>query len=217
MCGRYTLTETKEIYERFGVKDRLEKLEPSYNVAPGQFMPILVNEDGKHRMKLAKWGIIPFWAKDKPGMMLINAKTESITRPTWSRQFKSRRCLVPASGFFEWRKREQGKEPHYFYLKDRDLFAFAGLYDVIKTSDEYETLTYVIITTEPNKTLAEYHNRMPVILDKAEEEKWLDETTHPDDLLGILDPIEDSKMKVHAVTKEANSSRNNYPELIYPL
>jgi len=137
MCGRYSLVTTENIVERFDVMAEsfdivADKIEPHYNISPGQYNPIIRSIDGQNEVALMKWGLVPFWAKDsKQTYNMINARAESVAKkPAFRKPFKSQRCIVPASGFFEWHKTEEGiKQPYYIHLIDQKIMGFAGLYD----------------------------------------------------------------------------------------
>jgi len=143
-----------------------------YNIAPSQQLPVIV----KHKvrdLKIMKWGLVPFWSKDGK-QQLINIRADSaISKPMFTRLIKARRCLVPATGFYEWKRTSDGKIPFLVRLKSQDYFSFAGLYDILKTPEGKEIPAYAIITTEPNDLMSKIHNRMPVILKKQDENNWL--------------------------------------------
>jgi len=150
---------------------------------------------------------------------MINAKAETLTeKRTYIKPLSYQRCLIPASGFFEWQKTDQGKVPYLFYIPDRPVFCFAGLYVIRKDSEDHELRSFTIITTTPNKLVEPIHDRMPVILSKEEEKIWLNpDFTEADQLLPLLDPYPVSEMEKHEVSTDVNSTRNNSPELIQPL
>jgi len=158
MCGRYTLVIPSDFTTRFSVEGQELEIEPRYNVAPGQLMPIVVS-NSPNRIEIMRWGLVPAWAKDpKMGYRMINARAETVaTKPAFRRPFLTRRCLVPATGFFEWQKRGASKAPYCIRLKGQAVFAFAGLYDVWLDAEGRELKTYTIITTTPNGLLAPIH------------------------------------------------------------
>ncbi len=217
MCGRYGLIDTDGLKDRFYTRNDLN-LKPRYNIAPGQELPVVVNT-GENTLELMKWGLIPFWGKDpKIGYKMINARAESVAGKTSFRKaLQLHRCLVPASGFFEWKQVAGGKRAYYFHLKSSDLFAFAGLYDTWHDPAGKEVKTYTIITTEPNKTVAQVHNRMPVMLGKEQEATWLDpDITEPQRLLPLLIAYPDREMEAYPVGSLVNSPANDSPDLIKP-
>jgi len=172
MCGRYTLVPNNDFYNRFEAENRLDDLLPHYNIAPGQTLPVITH-NSPNQVVLMRWGLIPSWAKDpKIAYHTINAKAETVaTKPAFRSSFKTKRCLVPASGFYEWKKLDsKKKQPFYFQLKSQELFSFAGLYDIWKNENGEEHKTYTIITTVANEDVAIVHDRMPVILNKKDEE-----------------------------------------------
>src|SRR4030095_14431591 len=145
MCGRYVFNpDHKFFFERWGLDESGVALRPSYNVAPGMIMRV-ITRDGQAQLQEMKWGLIPFWAKDpKIGYRTINARSEdAATKPSFRAPFKNKRCLVPASGFYEWDKEGQ-RQPYYFKLKSGQMFAFAGLYDVWEDVEGEEFKTFTI-------------------------------------------------------------------------
>jgi putative SOS response-associated peptidase YedK len=204
MCGRFTITATKkEIRERFEVKFPGE-WKPNYNAAPTQILPIITNEHSD-KITLAKWGLIPHWAKDeKIGYKLINARSETIfERPSFRTAAKKRRCLVIADGFYEWKKGKDGKTPFRITTKKEELFAMAGIWETWNG-----VITFTIATTKPNAAMKKIHDRMPVILSRTEERKWLEG--------GDADLLDSygGQMKVSEVSSDVNNARNNYKELL---
>ena len=207
---------TARFYERFQIANRLERIEPRYNIAPSQEVPIIIKQS-PNKVMMMKWGLIPHWAKDpKIGYKTINARAETIAdKPMFRSSLKSKRCLVPASGFYEWQATQQGKIPHYIHLNKEALFAFAGLYDIWKNEKEQEVYTFTIITTSPNTLIEKIHNRMPVILKESDEEKWLDaENFSIDKATLLLHSYESSKMDAYPVSRDVNSPDNDSPDLI---
>lgn len=225
MCGRYTLHhKAKTLVDRFDTQSIKEELRDNYNVAPGQFMPVVINEQGEAKLELMKWGLIPFWAKDpKIGYKLINARAETLfEKPMWRNVIKSKRCLIPADGFYEWKRVNEDskgqKRPYYIRPKQEDLFSFAGVWESWKDVEGLEWKTYSIITTEPNKEMSRIHDRMPVVLHRKEESLWLDQSLdNKDDIELLLRPYDDGSLEMYEVSTDVNSPKNNNPELIYEL
>jgi putative SOS response-associated peptidase YedK len=216
MCGRYAIVPGKNLEERFDVEHRQEPLLPSYNVAPGATMPVVVR-NSPNRVELMRWGLIPFWAKDtKSSYKTINARAETVaTSAAFREAFRRRRCLVPASGFYEWQKTERGKLPFFIHIKAMELFAFAGLYDVWKDAEGQELRTYTIITTTPNELVQPIHNRMPVILHPDDEARWIDPAVNDmESLRSLLTPFPAELMEAYAVSRAVNSPANDSEELI---
>jgi putative SOS response-associated peptidase YedK len=221
MCGRFSLTDIDAIYSRFGViisKDINKKITPHYNIAPTQKIPVIYKDKNQeNRIKFMKWGLVPHWAKDPTiGYKMINARVETLTqKPSFKHLINSKRCLVPSSGFYEWKRIDKRKVPYYIGIKNIKIFSFAGLFDNWKDSNGNELKTFTIITTDSNNTLKPIHNRMPVILEQEFEEDWLDVQTHDfDSLKHILKPYPDDKMIAYTVSYEVNNPRNDNPELI---
>ena len=218
MCGRYVLADMQALYQRFNVQSDAPPAAPRYNVAPTQTMPVVVKHS-PNQIVMMRWGLVPAWAKDvKQGAPLINARAETLAEKRTFRQLLStQRCLVPASGFYEWKATEAGKTPQYIHLKHESLFAFAGLYERSVDEQGTETFTYTIITTTPNAVMASIHNRMPVILRAADEEAWLNpDETEPTQLLPLLKPYAAEEMEAYSVSRMVNSPRNDGPQLREP-
>jgi putative SOS response-associated peptidase YedK len=217
MCGRYVFTPDERFYDRFTIENRLDVLDARYNVAPGQNMPV-ITRNSPNQAVMMRWGLIPFWAKDaKTGWRTINARAESVrVKPAFKKPFQSQRCLIPASGFYEWEKRPHLKVPYYFKLKTNDMFAFAGLYDIWKDGQRSEVKSYTIITTESNSLVGKIHNRMPVILRKADESTWLDKNTNLEIIAKLLKPYKGNDMAAYPVASEANNAKIDVPNLIKP-
>jgi len=221
MCGRFTNSaKAKDIEKEFKV-GRLNQVrfEPRYNIAPTQIIPAVIETDGKRVAAEFRWGLIPSWAKDESiGSKMINARAETLAeKPSFRNAFKSRRCIIPASGFYEWSKKgDQGKQPFYFYLKDKEVFGFAGLFEEWLDKESGELVeTCTIITTEANEVLEPVHDRMPVILKPEDYDQWLDEKEKSTDRLqGLLVPFAAGSMASHAVGKAVNSPSYDSPELI---
>lgn len=176
MCGRYT--QTKQFYEirlRFDVDAFEHEISPRYNIAPNQRAVVIMSE-GKRKLEMMQWCLIPSWAKDPSiGNRMINARAETLAeKPSFKRLIGKRRCLVLADGFYEWRKEGKRKVPLRIVRKDRQPFAFAGLWDSWRNPDANELHSFTIITTEANDLLRPIHDRMPVILHQTDEQLWLD-------------------------------------------
>ena len=177
-----------------------------------------------NRISRMFWGLIPHWAKDKSfAYKTINARAETVAElATYKQPFRHKRCIVPATGFYEPDKIHFSKPPypwHYFQVKDQKVFGFAGLYDVWKDRESGKEMhTYTIITTQPNAVVGEWHDRMPVILQREDEDTWLNpDISEPAQLLPLLKSYPAEKMETWPVGDEARNVRNDYPELIKPL
>ena len=220
MCGRFTLTSNMDdLQGRFGFEARDLVFRPSYNIAPTQLV-LAVTNDGQRRAELMRWGLVPFWAKDiKIGYRMINAVGETAaTKPAFRAAFKKRRCLILADGFFEWRKDGKEKIPTYIFLKSREPFAFAGLWETWKSPAGETVTSCTILTTKPNEFMEPIHNRMPVILSGETEALWLDPMTEEPDLLQpLIQPAPAELMESRIVSSLVNSPKNNSPECVVPI
>src|SRR4051812_10874023 len=178
MCGRYDNLIPAEAYRRIFKPTRMppSNFPPRYNVAPTQPIPIIRGDprDGERELVMARWGLVPFFCKALPKQLMINARAETVHKlPAFREAFARRRALIPATGFFEWQQRADGKQPYRFRREDLDPFAFAGLWEFCKIGDQ-ETLSAAIIVGEPNPLVEGVHDRMPVILDPEDYDRWLD-------------------------------------------
>ena len=216
MCGRYAIPDTGDILIRFtGVRIGVD-LKPRYNAAPSQDLPVIVN-DGEPHVELMRWGLVPFWAKDTTiGYKMLNARAETLQeKPSFRKSLALKRCVVPASGFFEWKQVGKEKIPCYIFLKDRSAFGFAGLYDVWKDKQGKELKSYTILTTHPNALVEPIHNRMPVILEKKDEKEWLNpDETEASRLVTLLHPYPAREMAAYPVSHLVNSPANDTKEVI---
>jgi putative SOS response-associated peptidase YedK len=192
---------------------------PSYNVAPQSLQPVvrLDSETGERELTIMRWGLIPFFAKDaKIAYSTINARAETVaTSPVFREPMKRRRCLVPATGFYEWQALDKkSKQPWSIEFVDGNLFAFAGLWDRWKDKATGQPMeTYTIITTDPNELLEPIHNRMPVILAPKDYSRWLDPGEPSQLPIDLLRPYPAREMKVWKVSSAVGNVRNNGPEL----
>ncbi|HEX6384082.1 MAG TPA: SOS response-associated peptidase [Anaerolineae bacterium] len=221
MCGRFTLTASGEtLAEAFDLPD-VPPVAPRYNIAPTQ--PIvavrLSPNSGKREFTFFHWGLIPSWSKDvKIGSRLINARSETVTeKPSFRSAFKRRRCLIPATGFFEWQRQGNKKQPMYIQVKDSQVFAFAGLWETWYGADGSEIDSCTILTTEPNDLVRDIHNRMPVIIEPVDYSMWLDPGANPEDGLHLLRPYPADQMLALPVSPVVNNPNNDTPECIAPL
>jgi putative SOS response-associated peptidase YedK len=219
MCGRYMQTTPVEAMQRMFRFAERPNLPPRYNIAPTQEVPIVRRtRDGAGReLILVRWGLVPYWADDVSiGNRLINARAEAVERtPAFREAYRRRRCLVPADGFFEWRKVGKRRQPLLVRRKDGGLFAFAGLWERWKQPDGQVLRSCTIITCPPNELVAPVHDRMPVILDPGDFERWLD----PEAANGreLLKPCPAEWLEAVPVSARVNSPHNDDPECIAPL
>ena len=227
MCGRFTARLTwqqlHDLYEitapDIGPRHGEPDPKPRYNVAPTDVMPLCrLNRSGRREIAMLRWGLIPYWATDpKIAYKTINARAETVaTAPAFREAFKRRRCLVPASGFHEWKKLAGGgKQPYLIGMRDGSPFSFAGLWERWKKG-ETAIETFTIITGEPNSLVVDLHDRMPVILDPADYDAWL---TGGDQaaLQKMLQPFPAQLMTAYPVSTKVNSVKNDTPDVIEPL
>jgi len=192
---------------------------PRYNIAPTQDVLTVIN-NGERHAQFMRWGLVPFWAKElKIGSRMINAKAETLAeKASFRNAFKKRRCLVPADGFYEWRKEGKEKIPTYIFQKSREPFAFAGLWETWKSPEDEVVRSCTIVTTEPNSFVEPIHNRMPVMLSEEAEALWLDPLTEdPAVLKQLLVPFPPELMDSYPVSTLVNSPRNQGKEIIEPV
>lgn len=225
MCGRFTLTaEWGLVREWFFIElaERMERIAPRYNVGPGQEVLAIVGDGGgRRRAGMLRWGLKPAQAGagGKAAAPLINARAETLAaRPTFKTLLARRRCLVPADGFYEWKTGADGrKRPMRVVPTDRPLFAFAALYDVRLDANGAKHHSCVIVTTTPNRTLAEVHDRMPAILRREDEAMWLDRSiVDSAALLPLLRPYADDAMRLYPVSPNVGNVRWDEPACIEP-
>lgn len=220
MCGRYTLSVPAEtIAEHFGL-EAVPDLAPRFNIAPTQAAPVVRWSPAAEAPALAflRWGLVPAWAKDAAGAgRLINARAETAAdKPSFRAALRRRRCLVPADGFYEWRAEGGAKQPYHIARPDHAPFAFAGLWE--RWSRGAEPLeTFTILTTDANAALRPLHDRMPVILDPADYDLWLDPlATDPSLVEPLLRSLPDDALTFVAVGRAVNTVGHDDPSLIVP-
>ena len=214
MCGRYTAKWEPVAFEKhFNVQPPLFE---SYNLAPTQHAPIIRFSDSREVLE-ARWGLIPRWV-DKPfdfKANMFNARAETLLeKASFKRPFRSQRCLVPASGFYEWQKVGNTKQPYYIHAKDDAPIAFAGLYDYW-SKDDMELTSYTIITTAPNDLMQTLHDRMPVILKREDHAAWLEPENEAEALIDLLEPY-DGELEAYEVDKRVGRVRENDAGLLEP-
>ncbi|MCK6577184.1 MAG: SOS response-associated peptidase [Anaerolineae bacterium] len=220
MCGRYVLAVDPEMLQTAFNLSSAPDFPPRFNIAPTQQNPVISNESPASAA-LMRWGLIPSWAKDaKIGASLINARSESAAeKPSFRNALKRRRCLIPASGFYEWQQRDGGKAPMYIHLADAPVFAMAGLWEVWKDPASAEIIrTYSILTTEANPFMQSIHHRMPVILRPEDYAAWLaTEEVSSDAVRHLMRPFDGGALAAHGVSKAVNRPANDSPDLIEPV
>jgi len=216
MCGRYSLeARPDEIADAFAAANEFV-FSARYNIAPTQSVPVVRvdPETGRRRVEAIRWGLTSHPGNPRP---LINARSETVDRkPSFRSAFRSRRCLVPATGFFEWQKLGDVKQPFHIQRADRGLFAFAGIWDQAVLGDGSAIEAFAILTTEPNRIMSPIHNRMPVILDSEAWSTWLESDT-PENLSALLVPAPDEILTATPVGNRVNSAAHDDPACVEPL
>jgi len=213
MCGRYDNLIARDAYRGLFKAGRLPKsnFPPRYNVAPTDQIPIVRIDprDAEREVTMARWGLIPFWMKEKPKIPHINARAETVHKlPLFREAFAKRRCLIPATGFYEWQQRADGKQPYRFRRKDLEPFAFAGIWEFARIGGE-EILSACMIVGQPNPLVSGVHDRMPVMLLADDYDGWLDPGAQTSELLALLRPYDAKLMEAYAVNRAVNSVKND--------
>jgi putative SOS response-associated peptidase YedK len=226
MCGRFArLYSYGKLKERYRLKEGTllkdaPQLNDRYNIAPSQLIAAVRATDDMRELVLLKWGLIPAWSKDAAiGHKLINARAENVAeKPSFRTAFKLRRCLIPASGFYEWAKQgTASKQPFFISLRDADLFSFASLWERWYDPEGEVVETCAILTTTANEVMQPIHERMPVILRPSAEEQWLDPRASADALRSLLVPYAGDDMEARAVGLWVNNPKNDGPECLEPM
>ncbi|MEM7254202.1 MAG: SOS response-associated peptidase [Pseudomonadota bacterium] len=226
MCGRYAIrTSTPELAALLGDEPTLygnqidSQSLVSYNVAPTQTVVAVRLTDEGREFSSMRWGLIPSWAKDKKiGYRLINARGETVKgRPAFRTAFRHRRCLIPASGFYEWKAIGKTRQPYYFSMRSGEPFFMAGLWETWRGDDEIRLQSCTIVTTSANSVVAAVHKRMPVILHPDVRNEWLAPDTDPARLEALLTPFAPDTMQCFPVSQHVNKPQNNDPECIAPV
>lgn len=220
MCGRYTLlAEEVDILREFGISHPLDDYEPRFNIAPGQKVLAIIHSGKEKRAGMMYWGLVPSWAKDpKIGYKMINARSETAhEKPSFQSLLSRKRCLIIADSFYEWMKDEKGKRPFRIAPEGRELFAFAGLWDHWKKEEE-ERFTCTILTKEANDFMKDYHDRMPVILNNDQQEKWIQPVKWSKEQgQDFLKNVRGEALEAYEVSSFVNSAKNAGPECIKPI
>ena len=220
MCGRFTLLADKiKIKERFGIRNEFEFDRPNYNIAPGQNVLAVIFDGREKRAGYLRWGLVPSWAKDeKIGYKMINARSETAhVKPSFKHLMTKKRCLVIADSFYEWQQTDEGKVPKRIQLKNRGLFAFAGLWDKWEKKDK-KIFTCTLLTTEADEYMRNFHHRMPIILPKEREDDWLQTSFHTaEEAQQFLKNIESDPLTAYTVSDYVNNARNNDAACIQPI
>jgi putative SOS response-associated peptidase YedK len=213
MCGRYITRDQAAIERYFNVSSHQFQLHDRYNVAPSTKVPVIRLIEDERVLSLMHWGLLPFWAKDpKIGYKTINARAETVaTKPAFRAAYQARRCLMPANGFYEWKRDVAPKQPYFIHRRDHNPMAFAGLWETWNGPDQIiESCT--IITTKANELMAELHNRMPVLLDPQDFDGWM--TGNPEEVGQLLAPCPAEDLDAYPISRRVNNPRHEGPELL---
>ena len=217
MCGRYRLSRPEQLAEYFDADPLEEDFRASFNIAPTQAVATVRPGAEKRILSNMRWGLIPWWANGiAVGSRMINARSETVLENAAFRDsFRLRRCLIPADGFYEWKKSGKTRRPFHIDMKDGSLFAFAGIWDCWKSPEGQLLESCSILTTTPNDMVKDIHDRMPVILPQSHYEPWL--TVPPaqaDGLLDMLTPFDASRMRKYEVSPLVNRPGNDSPDCV---
>ena len=211
MCGRFTL-HSRDRIKLNGLTALDPPFEARYNIAPSQRILAIADFGKGEEGRMLTWGLIPSWSSDGKGF--INARAETLEeKPSFSESFRLRRCLIPADGFFEWKRTGREKRPYYIQLIEEDSVMFAGIWDTWRNRSETIT-SCAIITTAANALVGELHNRMPAILPVEVQDSWLDPRTNRADLLRMLTPFPSERMKTYPVSSTVNDPANDSGDLL---
>ena len=225
MCGRFArYSLSRELERYFNALPPSFEIQPNYNVAPTQEIPVIIQHEEDRHIKKRHWGLVPFWAKDiSIGSRMINARVETVTsKPAFKGALRHRRCLIPADGFYEWSGKAGNKQPFYFCLPSGEPFAFAGLYEIWEDKEAppeagpYKSCT--IITTDASDSVKDVHNRMPLILKPEAYDEWLDPgNKEPAKIEELLRTKYVKELKLYPVSKRVNRVENNSKECMEPV
>lgn len=218
MCGRYTLAASaEELAETFDVPLPDFELGPRYNIAPSERVPVIAEDRHGRRMGLLTWGLVPGWA-DEPGSGIINARAESVAeKPSFREAFERRRCLVPADGFYEWRREGDAKIPYWIHPTGGGLLSFAGIWERWSRPGAEPRHTFAILTTDASEDVAQVHDRMPVVVAAGDRERWLDRSARRDELLALLHPAPAGSLERREVSRRVNRPVEDDAGLIEPV
>lgn len=220
MCGRFTLLANEaDIIKAFGLTGPIPDYQPSYNIAPGQKVLAVIHDGKEKRAGYLKWGLVPSWAKDeKIGYKMINARSETAhVKPSFKKLMARKRCLIIADSFYEWKKTDQSNQPKRIQLKDKRLFAFAGLWDKWEQDDQV-LFTCTMLTKDSNEFMADIHHRMPIILPENKQDDWIAPVQlRPDIAQRFIHQMDMDDMIAYDVATYVNSAKNNDETCIAPL
>ena len=219
MCGRYASTTPPEALRAlFGYLEQ-PNFPPRYNIAPTQPIAIVRMVEGKRQFALVRWGLIPSWVKDPRAFSLvINARGESVNeKPAFKNAMKYRRCLVPADGFYEWKRSGERKQPYFVRRRGGGPLAFAGLWESWMGPNGEELETAAIVTTQASRSIAHIHDRMPVIVPPEAFDFWLDPKVDAHTAAAVIQPAPDASIEAYEVSSAVNRTANDAPKLLEPL
>lgn len=219
MCGRFTRYHTwKEVHDYLSLfSTTASNLQPRYNIAPTTDCEVVREGDEGREMFTARWGLLPHWAKDiKFGAKTFNARCETVAeKPSFRDAFKKRRCVVPASGYYEWKTEDGKKRPYHITLPDKPVMVFAGLWEINKRLGDEPVTSFTIITTEASEAVQQVHHRMPVILEKEKVSAWMQEDTPVDDLVEMMQSYEDD-IQISRANQKVGGVKEQGPEMLSP-
>jgi putative SOS response-associated peptidase YedK len=225
MCGRFARYSLKRELERhFNAQQASFEIQPSYNIAPAQVIPVIIQQTDSRHIKKRYWGLVPFWAKDiSIGSRMINARVETLSsKPAFKAALKHRRCLIPANGFYEWKGKAGNKQPYYIHLVSGEPFAFAGLYEIWEDNEAppgagpYKSCT--IITTDASESVKDIHNRMPLILKPETYDEWLDPGMQDSERIEeLLRTSYVKDLRSYPVSRKVNWVENDSRDCMEPL
>lgn len=220
MCGRYTLlADELKIRQRFDIPYEIDNYHPNYNIAPSQQVLAIIHDGKKRRAGFLKWGLVPSWTKDeKIGNKMINARSETAhVKPSFRNLMARKHCLVIADSFYEWQKTEDGKIPKRIQLENRELFAFAGLWDKWQNGDK-TLFTCTLLTKDSDTFMKNIHHRMPIILPKDKEDIWIRPSfANAKEAHQFLNDIKMEPLSAYSVSDFVNNVKNNDVQCIEPI
>jgi len=217
MCGRFSLGLVYGFSTRFGIPEDPD-VRPRYNIAPFQQVPVIVGGE-RNELRWMRWGLVPHWARGEEfGLKLINVRSESaLDKPMFKKLLNWQRCLVPATGFYEWQRQGERKRPFNIRLKDQKYFSMAGIYDTWKGEGK-ELVTFSILTTQANDVVSPVHGRMPVVIPADREEEWSSkEVLSQDTLRELFTPYPSEGMEIYPVSDMVNDPRADDPSMIVQM
>lgn len=221
MCGRFAITQTAFAYLETVLDAQLGQVAPRYNIAPTSMIPVIRPAEQGYLMEDMRWGLVPSWSKEPvSSFATFNARVETVAhKPAFRNAFRKRRCIIPASGFYEWHTDEQGnKQPYYFRLKEGHEMALAGLWEAWQGKDGSMLHSCTIVVGSANETVGRFHDRMATILPKAHIGDWLNPAENTEYLLALLSqPYTEEAMEAIKVSRKVNSVRNQSSDILLPV